>query len=62
MLAESYGAKGIRVKQAKDISSAFYLAKNNVSGPIIIEFIIDREENVLPIVPPGNAINEMIIK
>ncbi|MBC3804298.1 biosynthetic-type acetolactate synthase large subunit [Acetobacterium fimetarium] len=62
MLAESYGAKGIRVKQAEDIASAFYRAKNNVSGPIIIEFIIDREENVLPIVPSGNAISEMIMK
>lgn len=60
-LAESYGAKGIRVTRAEEIKNAFREAKKNVKSPTIIEFIIDREINVMPIVPPGNAINEMIM-
>ena len=30
--------------------------------PTVIEFIIDREDNIMPIVPPGNALDEMILE
>ncbi len=61
-LAQSYGAKGIRVTEEKEIRKALQTAKNTKNMPTIIEFIIDREENVLPIVPPGNALNQMMIE
>lgn len=61
-LAQSYGAKGIRVTEEKEIRKALQTAKNTKNVPTIIEFIIDREENVLPIVPPGNALNQMMIE
>lgn len=61
-LAESYGACGIRVTQAEEIETAFQAAKNNQSAPTVIEFLIEPEENVLPIVPPGSPLNEMIIE
>lgn len=61
-LAESYGAKGIRVRDEKEIVMALEAAKNNKKVPTIIEFIIDREENVMPIVPPGNALSDMILE
>ena len=61
-LAESYGAKGIRVTKAEDIKTALNTAKQNTKMPTVIEFIIDREANVLPIVPPGNALNDMILE
>ena len=60
-LAESYGAKGVRVTKQEEIEEDFIFAKNNKMTPTIIEFIIEREENVMPIVPPGNALNDMII-
>ena len=60
-LAESYGAKGIRVRDEKEIMMALEAAKNNRKVPTVIEFIIDREENVMPMVPPGNALNNMIL-
>ena len=60
-LAESYGAKGIRVTDASQIAPALLTAKNTPKVPTVIEFIIDREANVLPIVPPGNAIEDMIL-
>lgn len=60
-LAESYGAKGIRVKKADDIKDAFIIAEKNTKTPTVIEFIIDRESNVMPIVPPGNSLKDMII-
>ncbi|MBA4687950.1 MAG: biosynthetic-type acetolactate synthase large subunit [Candidatus Galacturonibacter soehngenii] len=61
-LAESYGALGIRVIEEKDIKSAFEKALNNKKTPTIIEFIIETEELVLPIIPGGKALNEMILE
>lgn len=61
-LAESYGAKGIRVTEEKEIIPALTIAKNTKKVPTVIEFIIEREENVMPIVPPGNALNKMILE
>ena len=58
--AESYGAKAIRVKRTEEIREALEEAKNTRAVPTVIEFIIDPELNVLPIVPPGSAINDMI--
>ena len=59
--AESYGACGIRVTQTAEIETAFQSAKNNLSSPTVIEFIIKPEENVLPIVPVGSPLSEMIM-
>ena len=47
--------------QEEEIASALQTAKQTAGGPTIIEFIIDREENVIPIVPPGKTLEEMIL-
>lgn len=60
--AESYGAKAIRVKRQEEIKMALEEAKNTKSVPTVIEFIIDPEMNVLPIVPPGSSIDDMIME
>lgn len=60
-LTESYGAKGIRVRKAEDIKPALLEARNTTKVPTVIEFLIEREENVFPIVPPGNSLNDMIM-
>lgn len=59
-LAESYGAKGIRVTKADEIKDAFLEARKNQKTPTLIEFIIDREANVMPIIPPGSPLSNMI--
>lgn len=61
-LAESYGAKGIRVTNENEIATALETAKNTRKTPTVIEFIIEREENVMPIVPPENALDDMILE
>ena len=59
-LAESYGAKGIRVFKEEEIAPALEEAKkNNVTT--IIEFMIATEEIVLPMVKGGNPMSEMIL-
>ena len=49
-LAESYGAKGIRVTKKEEIAAAFEEAKKNTKVPTLIEFIIDPEEMVYPMI------------
>ncbi len=58
-LAESYGAKALRVEKREDISAAFEEAKKVVDGPVLIEFMLDCEEAVLPWVKGGRSIAEM---
>ena len=59
-LAESYGIEGIRVTSREQIAAAFGRAKANTKAPTLIEFIIDREADILPMVPGGNALSEMV--
>ena len=60
-LAESYGALGIRVERAKDVRAALERAKANRNAPTVIEFIIEKETNILPMVPGGNALSDMVL-
>ena len=60
-LAESYGAKGIRVTDKSEIAAAFEEAKKNTKAPTIIEFIIDPEEMVYPMIKPGGTLADMIM-
>lgn len=61
-LAKSYGAEGIRVTESEEIKAALLKAKQNTKTPTIIEFVIDREINVMPIVPPGYPLNGMMLE
>ncbi len=60
-LAESYGAKGLRVFKPEDVAAAFEEAKQNTKTPTLIEFIIDPEDLVYPMVKPGGALEELIM-
>lgn len=58
-LAEAYGALGIRVTKCSEVRPA--LEKAIASGrPTLIDFIVECEENVSPMVPAGAAINEIL--
>ncbi|MBU0533351.1 MAG: biosynthetic-type acetolactate synthase large subunit [Candidatus Omnitrophica bacterium] len=58
-IAEAYGALGIRVDKKKDVRSALQKAIKSPL-PVVMDFVIEREENVSPIVPPGEALDQMI--
>ncbi len=62
-LAESYGRKGIRVTRPEEMKSAFEEAKNNrkYKVPTLIEFILDPEDQVYPMIQPGGTLEEMIL-
>jgi len=58
-LAESYGASGIRVTKKEEVRPAIEKALS-IDNTVFIDFHIEPEENVYPMVPAGEAINRMI--
>lgn len=59
-LAEAYGAVGIRVKDAGEVEAALKQAMEVKDRPVVIDFWVDREANVYPMVPPGAALFNML--
>lgn len=59
-LAEAYGATGLRATKPEEVEE---MIKKGLAtpGPVIMEFKIAREENVLPMVPAGAGLNEMVL-
>ena len=61
-LAEAYGHVGIRVTKPEDVRQAIEDAFGKYKDrTVFIDFIIDREENVYPMIPAGAGLNEMIL-
>ncbi|MEE9217816.1 MAG: biosynthetic-type acetolactate synthase large subunit [Acidobacteriota bacterium] len=58
-LAEAFGCMGIRVTRAEEVEPAFKNALKE-AGPVIIDFVVEKEENVFPMVPAGAANKDMI--
>jgi acetolactate synthase-1/2/3 large subunit len=60
-LAEAYGGIGLRVYKKEEIKPALIEAGKSTDKPVLIDFIIEREANVFPMVPPGAGNHEMLI-
>ena len=58
-VANAYGVEGIMVESCEEVLPALKAAIET-DGPFVIDFRVEREENVFPMVPAGAAINEMI--
>jgi acetolactate synthase-1/2/3 large subunit len=56
-LAEAYGLPAVRVDKLSDVGPSFDAAERT-KGPFLIDFRIDPEANVYPIVPLGKGLNE----
>ena len=61
-LAEAYGHVGIRIEKPEDVRQAIEDAFGKYKDrTVFLDFIIDREENVYPMIPAGAGLNEMIL-
>jgi len=58
-VAEGYGAVGMRVTKKKDVRKAIEKAIKT-PNTVLIDFVVEEEENVMPMVPAGKAIDRMI--
>ena len=60
-LAEAYGLRAFTVERVEDVDDAIAAAWDH-EGPAVIDFRVEREANVFPIVPQGRSIGEMITR
>ena len=59
LLAEAYGHVGLRVDEPAEVDAAIERAWDH-DGCVLIDFRVERESNVFPIVPQGGSIGEMM--
>jgi acetolactate synthase I/II/III large subunit len=60
--AESYGAKGFHLRRSADIHKILTRALEYQDGPCLINAEVERADNVFPMVPAGQALEDMIIE
>jgi acetolactate synthase-1/2/3 large subunit len=58
-LAEAHGMTGIRVTKDSEIREAIEKARS-IKGPVLIDFVVEPEANVYPMVAPGAANSDMM--
>lgn len=58
-LAEAFGAKGMRAADPETFADAFRTAFAE-DGPVVIDCLIDEDEFVLPMLPPGGSMDDVI--
>lgn len=58
-LAEAFGMLGIRVTDKTQVRAAIEKAMD-YDGPALIDFVVEEEENVFPMIPAGQTIHDLI--
>ena len=60
MLAEAYGARGFRIEKSKDLVATMKEAFATPGG-VTKRIVIPKEEAVMPMIPPGGAMSEILL-
>jgi acetolactate synthase I/II/III large subunit len=59
-LGEAYGIAARRVTTREEVLPAIRWARS-IDGPVLLDFVVDQEQNVYPMVPQGGANSDMIV-
>jgi len=59
-LAEAYGAVGLRAEHPEEVIPCLEKALA-IQGPVVVDFHVDPEEKVFPMVPAGHGIDQMML-
>ena len=59
-LAEAYGIPSARVAERGRIEEAVNASRAETAGPTLIDFVVEKEEIVFPMVPAGADLDDMI--
>jgi acetolactate synthase-1/2/3 large subunit len=59
-LAEAYNIKALRASTPAQAEDAIRTALAHKDGPILVEFVVVKEENVYPMIPAGQTVNEIM--
>ncbi len=60
-VAEAYGIKGYRIEDPKEVEP-FLKSLVKMKEAVVVDFVVDREECVFPMVPAGAAVNNMLLE
>jgi acetolactate synthase-1/2/3 large subunit len=60
-LIKAFGGEGVRATSIEELKTSLEKAFS-YEGPYLIECVIDKDEFVLPMLPPGGAIDDIIVK
>ncbi|MBI1821411.1 MAG: biosynthetic-type acetolactate synthase large subunit [Nitrospirae bacterium] len=60
-LAEAYGAVGLRASRPDEVEGVILKALK-VKGPVVMDFVVDSNENVYPMVPAGGSNYAMVFE
>ncbi|MCI0882593.1 MAG: acetolactate synthase large subunit, partial [Chloroflexi bacterium] len=58
-LAEAYGIKGLRATTQDELEGVIREA-NAHDGPVVIDFVIEKVDDVYPMIPAGQSVEELI--
>lgn len=58
-LADAYGIVGMRATKRSEVHDVIEEARS-FDGPVLMDFVVEEEENVYPMVAPGKALNDML--
>ena len=59
-LIEAYGGKGFSIHKLSELEKALEERKT-IAGPVLLDCHIDKDEKVLPMIPPGKSVAEIIL-
>ncbi|MBI4418418.1 MAG: hypothetical protein HY563_06545, partial [Ignavibacteriales bacterium] len=59
-LAEAFGCPGRRVTRPDEVHDAILEAIEYSDGPMLVEFVVAKEDNVYPMIPAGQTVDEML--
>jgi acetolactate synthase-1/2/3 large subunit len=58
-LADAHGIAGRAVRTRSEVDAAVTEARNH-NGPFLLNFLVEKEDSVYPMIPAGSALHEMI--
>ncbi len=59
-VAEAYGCEGVRVERNRELPEAIQQAMD-ADTPFLIDVVVDQDEDMLPIMPPGKSAKDVIL-
>ncbi len=61
-MARSIGIKSLRVNRMEQVDDAIQQMLDYSEGPMLVEFVVEKEELVFPMVPAGASVSDMILE
>jgi acetolactate synthase-1/2/3 large subunit len=60
-LAQSYGCRAFRIRSVGEAKKVLGQALEHGGGPCVIDAMVDKEDNVFPMIPAGASLREMML-